>query len=210
MKHLRRPIFGFITLLSLLVCVAASVLWARSYRRGGDSAEFTHRGARWQVRTSRGGIRMDNEPQRRMELAPINSEGDRLIDELVRVDKRLVRLGERYAGADPPPGPPAEGLRRLYERQQDIVGELEALSQKAKGMRLSPAAAHAAPRALPVCTFAAGALPAAWLARAAMHRHRRRRRRSSNLCRACGYDLRATPERCPECGTAVTPAGVKP
>lgn len=45
-------------------------------------------------------------------------------------------------------------------------------------------------------------LPLVWLAAFAGRALRRRQRQSRGLCRACGYDLRASAGRCPECGHA--------
>jgi hypothetical protein len=49
-----------------------------------------------------------------------------------------------------------------------------------------------APVAMTIALF----LPLAWGVAAL----RRRRRARAGICPSCGYDCRATPERCPECG----------
>jgi hypothetical protein len=51
-------------------------------------------------------------------------------------------------------------------------------------------------------TFLFGAIGGVMLLFA--YRHQRNHR--TGCCLVCGYDLRATPDRCPECGTAVGPA----
>ena len=61
--------------------------------------------------------------------------------------------------------------------------------------KIASAREFAVPPAFPLVLAAAG--PVVWL----FNRFRRGTLRGSGLCPTCGYDLRATPDRCPECGT---------
>ena len=57
---------------------------------------------------------------------------------------------------------------------------------------------------------ATGLLPLVWLSRRVARWLHGRRIRAAGLCRGCGYDVRATPDRCPECGLHIDKLPVSP
>ena len=52
--------------------------------------------------------------------------------------------------------------------------------------------------------YAAGSMTVLWVLVSVSIAFRSRRRQWHGLCPVCGYDLRATPHRCPECGAVPT------
>jgi hypothetical protein len=175
---------------SLALCLATVVLWARSY-------------GRWQsvIYLSRSGAPV------RLEATCFN--GSLTLFELHPSDPdRILREGWEWHSE------PIEGSPRALEFLL-VLTQLVDPDAQWEGLGIARSVGHV--REDPEVGFAftivpaweAAALlavaPAAWAFGKIRRGVRRRRRAARNLCAACGYDLRATPDRCPECGTVPTP-----
>jgi len=170
---IRRRLLIFFTSLSLLLCMAVVVLWVRSYLV--SDTMYLHSSFReYSLGTSRGRVVLA--------LYHIGKDG--------QPDTPLQWM---YDGHRPPMAPPEHDLT-IWNRLGFLVVTAQTQVGYMGGMRETLMTA-------PCWSVAAvlAVLPAWWFARRG--RWRRERRRRLGLCPECGYDLRATRDRCPECGT---------
>jgi hypothetical protein len=184
-----RRLFTALAVLSLLCCAAAVALWVRSYS-GSDYVERSMPGSQ----TSPGVLQHQSYAitwtlgDVRLSLSDHTYFGTPEIVAVVGVPRAAWscgRLGTGHIGFERLGG---QSLPNRLGFHEFATGwESSFASQGSRGI--------AFPAWLPVAVFAL--LPGP---RIVSYVRRRRRAARRGLCPTCGYDLRASPERCPECG----------
>lgn len=190
---MRRRLFTLLSAASLALCTATCVLWVRSY--GGVDA-FS--GAAWEAT-----VAVVDE----IDYGAWASVGRShfYFRHMVRprYDERVSGLADR-AG---------EGRDWNYRRRPGRVGPTVWFWFRGEVNEVRPEEPDVLRSRLSI-TVPLGALAGLFLLCPAIgaSRCRRslvgRRRARHGLCPACGYDLRATPEQCPECGAGPAGAGI--
>jgi hypothetical protein len=171
----RRRLFNLAAAVSLVLCVATAALWVRSYR-ASETAEWTREWVKHGLCVSRGTLRYHKYERRMLPFTDYYPRGfGRRTGPPIRVDQASPHGPDDVVYWD------TLGFRFIASAQKNArpSGSLLFLDFPCWAL---------------VLIFMP--LPAWWAIRAG----RTIRRTWRHRCPTCGYDVRATPDRCPECG----------
>jgi hypothetical protein len=198
-KRIAQWAFRAATALSLLICIASITLWIRSYIVRDFVEWFDGSRTPWTggpvesstvtLRSSGGGISFQSTFWHYGGgIAGLVDTGKRFL--WLRFDRpKYPRYGLREPNYSPRP-------------QIENLGFTLVLPTAAADESISFERTTCVILPIPVLTACFTILPVIALGSAL----KRRRDVRNDLCPHCGYDLRATPTRCPECGTATASA----
>lgn len=193
MRRLGRWLFHLAAVGSLLLCLGVCSLWIRSYSSRDQlrvhhytvypDCDLVHN---WIMASAAGGLSFSH-----------------LIDHYRSGETRNSPFWRYSRGVGPTY--PFYGVRSL------IPGQNQLSSWQKAGFEYSDSSTGSPPsviRGIIVPHWFAGAVlsvcPCLWLL-FVLPALKTQRRLNRGLCPVCGYDLRATPARCPECGTMPVP-----
>jgi hypothetical protein len=184
-RRIGRYIVNGLTVLSLVLCVATAWLALSSrYRPRGYEL---WKGERVLLAYYRGALSVSN-------WVEVAAYFDAYHDESRELERRYrARAWPLLDGS----GDPKEDAEKLGQLNAEIHAEREALLSRQP--RVWGRSLHGA---FVSSGFSLLALPG--LVVACRRRLVQRRQRALGKCLRCNYDLRATPDRCPECGTIPT------
>jgi hypothetical protein len=185
----RHRLFTICSALSLLLFVAVSILWVRSYGLT-DKLVWRRAEAERSIRSGKGHVLL---------ALYLGDRSSRPAD----------WFGLTYERGTPRPVIWDRNVTLLMNGEPgDTLAQYDAGGFawfERRNVRRRTLTAHGT---VPLWSIAApaAALPLAWTTLRLRSRLRTRRRRRLGLCAGCGYDLRATPQACPECGRASSDA----
>jgi hypothetical protein len=204
---MKRRLLNLVTVLSLLLCVAACVLWVRSYSVqdsvlwvcSPDTADGSVDLRTYAVVTVRGGVGFGRE-RNNYTAAMLRDDGfepGTFRKRVLKPAKWTVAPTHRYVSIDFESTTPYSTSRMMR-----WAGPWPAFEAQWKKQPLQQFDVSAQRLAIPywLAAVVTAVLPVARAAR------RLWRTPLPGHCRRCGYDLRATPGRCPECGSGVPDA----